>query len=172
MGLDIHFVVTSLPKGSAEHVYEVLYCARGQAENLIKMQKSQARLRSHLLPITARQPVRLVLHTAAYRLMLMLRDAVPATHHLRKASSPRSSSASSSSARVCEALSCIRFQDELTDIINSKVAEGVSDLYLAQLLMVAAGGQLLRRTCAGRDEARAMFVTIGNHVARRSAPVA
>ena len=32
-GLDIRFVVTSLTKGTAQHVYETLYCARGQAEN-------------------------------------------------------------------------------------------------------------------------------------------
>ncbi|MBK8209090.1 MAG: transposase [Rhodospirillales bacterium] len=41
LGLDIRFVVTSLAAGSAEHVYEVLCCARGQAENLIKLPKSQ-----------------------------------------------------------------------------------------------------------------------------------
>ncbi|MET3524766.1 hypothetical protein ABID25_006637 [Mesorhizobium abyssinicae] len=32
MGLDIRFVVTNLDKGSAEHIYDVIYCARGQAE--------------------------------------------------------------------------------------------------------------------------------------------
>jgi hypothetical protein len=32
-GLDIRFVVTSIQIGSAEHIYETLYCARGQAEN-------------------------------------------------------------------------------------------------------------------------------------------
>lgn len=44
MGLDIRFVVTSLKAGSAEHIYDTLYCARGQAENLIKLHK--ARLKS------------------------------------------------------------------------------------------------------------------------------
>jgi hypothetical protein len=39
LGLDIRFVVTSLATGSAEHIYDTLYCARGQAENLIKMHK-------------------------------------------------------------------------------------------------------------------------------------
>jgi hypothetical protein len=34
-------VVTSLATGSAEHIYDTLYCARGQAENLIKMHKRQ-----------------------------------------------------------------------------------------------------------------------------------
>jgi hypothetical protein len=40
-GLDIRYVVTSLTKGSAEHIYATLYCARGQAENLIKQHKSE-----------------------------------------------------------------------------------------------------------------------------------
>jgi hypothetical protein len=35
--LDIRFVVTSIETGTAEHIYETLYCARGQAENLIKL---------------------------------------------------------------------------------------------------------------------------------------
>src|ERR1700674_1047683 len=32
-GLDIRCVVTSIETGSAEHIYQTLYCARGQAEN-------------------------------------------------------------------------------------------------------------------------------------------
>src|ERR1700675_3259863 len=39
-GLDIRFVVTNLRFGSAEWLYDTLYCARGQAENLIKLHKS------------------------------------------------------------------------------------------------------------------------------------
>src|SRR5256885_16427073 len=35
-GIDIRYVVTSLTQGDAEHVYETGYCARGQAENLIR----------------------------------------------------------------------------------------------------------------------------------------
>ena len=30
MGLDIRFVVTSLKEGTPEHIYDTLYCARGQ----------------------------------------------------------------------------------------------------------------------------------------------
>jgi hypothetical protein len=41
LGLDIRFVVTSLGDGSAERIYDTLYCARGQAENLIKLHKTQ-----------------------------------------------------------------------------------------------------------------------------------
>lgn len=85
MGLDIRFVVTNLGEGSAEHIYNVIYCARGQAENLIKMHKSQlASDRTSCRSPIANQ-VRLILHTAAYWLMLTLRDAVPATDCLRKA---------------------------------------------------------------------------------------
>lgn len=85
MGLDIRFVVTNLAKGSAEHIYDVVYCARGQAENLIKMHKSQlASDRTSCRRAVANQ-MRLVLHTAAYWLMLTLREAVPASHHLGKA---------------------------------------------------------------------------------------
>ena len=41
LGLDIRFVVTNLSHGSAEWLYDSLYCARGQAENLIKLHKTQ-----------------------------------------------------------------------------------------------------------------------------------
>jgi hypothetical protein len=52
---------------------------------LIKMHKSQlASDRTSCRSPLANQ-VRLVLHTAAYWLMLTLREAVPATHYLRKA---------------------------------------------------------------------------------------
>lgn len=85
IGLDIRFVVTNLGKGSAEHIYDIIYCARGQAENLIKMHKSQlASDRTSCRSPIANQ-VRLVLHTAAYWLMLTLREAVPRTHHLSRA---------------------------------------------------------------------------------------
>jgi hypothetical protein len=76
-GLDIRYVVTSLTHGSAEWLYDSLYCARGQAENLIKLHKGQlASDRTSCRSPLANQ-VRLVLHTAAYWLMLMLRDAIP-----------------------------------------------------------------------------------------------
>lgn len=83
--LDIRFVVTNLDKGSAAHVYDVIYCPRVQAENLIKMHKSQlASDRTSCRSPIANQ-VRLVLHTAAYWLMLTLREAVPTTDHLSNA---------------------------------------------------------------------------------------
>jgi hypothetical protein len=76
-GLDIRFVVINLACGSSEWLYDTLYCARGQAENLIKLHKSQlASDRTSCRSALANQ-VRLVLHTAAYWLMLTLRDAIP-----------------------------------------------------------------------------------------------
>ena len=76
-GLDIRFVVTNLEFGSAEWLYDTLYCARGQAENLIKLHKGQlASDRTSCRSPLANQ-VRLVLHTAAYWLMLTVRDAIP-----------------------------------------------------------------------------------------------
>jgi len=76
-GLDIRYVVTSFTHGSAEWLYESLYCARGQAENMIKLHKSQlASDRTSCRSALANQ-VRLVLHTAAYWLMLTVRDAIP-----------------------------------------------------------------------------------------------
>ena len=77
MGLDIRCVVTNLRRGSAEWLYNTLYCERGQAENLIKLHKGQlASDRTSCRSALANQ-VRLVLHTAAYWLMLTVRDAIP-----------------------------------------------------------------------------------------------
>jgi hypothetical protein len=42
LGLDIRFVVTNLDKGSPEHLYDVIYCARGQAENLIRCTRANS----------------------------------------------------------------------------------------------------------------------------------
>ena len=85
LGLDIRFVVTNLTNGSAEHIYDTLYCARGQAENLIKMHKGQlASDRTSCHSPLANQ-MRLILHTAAYWLMLTVRDAIPTAHALAKA---------------------------------------------------------------------------------------
>src|SRR5665647_696170 len=85
LGLDIRFVVTSLDVGSAEWIYDSLYCARGQAENLIKLHKTQlASDRTSCRSALANQ-VRLVLHTAAYWLMLTVRDAIPKAREMATA---------------------------------------------------------------------------------------
>lgn len=74
-GLDIRYVVTSL-KRTAKHLYETIYCARGQAENFIKWHKAQlASDRTSCRDPRANQ-FRLILHTAAYWLMLTTRNAI------------------------------------------------------------------------------------------------
>ena len=74
-GLDIRYVVTSL-KGTAKHLYETVYCGRGQAENFIKWHKAQlASDRTSCRDPKANQ-FRLILHTAAYWLMLTARNAI------------------------------------------------------------------------------------------------
>ncbi len=85
MGLDIRYVVTSLETASPEEVYATLYCARGQAENLIKLHKAQLNSDRTSCRSPLANQMRLVLHTAAYWLMLTVRDAVPKTHALAKA---------------------------------------------------------------------------------------
>jgi hypothetical protein len=79
--VDVRYVVTSL-KGSARHLYENIYCQRGQMENLIKLHKTQlASDRMSCHSATANQ-VRLVLHTAAFWLMHGVRAAIPRTSPL------------------------------------------------------------------------------------------
>ena len=83
-GLDIRYAVTSLTKGNAEYIYATLYCARGQAENLIKQHKAQtASDRTSCRSPLANQ-MRLILHTAAYWLLLDVRDCLPSWHPLRQ----------------------------------------------------------------------------------------
>ena len=85
LGLDIRYVITNKTKGTAEFLYDTLYCARGQAENLIKLHKTQlASDRTSCRSPLANQ-VRLVLHTAAYWLMLTVRDAIPSPQPLATA---------------------------------------------------------------------------------------
>jgi hypothetical protein len=85
LGLDVRFVVTSLQDGSPERIYDTLYCARGQAENLIKLHKTQLRSdRTSCRSANANQ-MRLILHTAAYWLMWAVRRAMPKTAALRTA---------------------------------------------------------------------------------------
>jgi hypothetical protein len=82
--VDIRYIVTSL-KGSARHLYETVYCQRGQMENLIKLHKAQmASDRMSCHSATANQ-VRLALHTAAFWLMHGVRAAIPQTSPLATA---------------------------------------------------------------------------------------
>jgi hypothetical protein len=85
LGLDVRFVVTSLADGSAERIYDTVYCARAQAENLIKLHKAQLKSdRTSCRSANANQ-MRLILHTAAYWLMWAVRHAMPETAALRTA---------------------------------------------------------------------------------------
>jgi hypothetical protein len=84
-GLDIRFVVTSIETGSAEQIYETLYCARGQAENLIKLHKAQLASDRTSCRSPLADQMRLILHTAAYWLLLTVRDAIPKARALAAA---------------------------------------------------------------------------------------
>ena len=83
-GSDVRYVVTNIKGGTAEHLYEKIYCARGQAENLIKQHKAQtASDRTSCRSPLANQ-FRLILHTAAYWLLLDLRDCAPSWNPARQ----------------------------------------------------------------------------------------
>jgi hypothetical protein len=83
-GADSRFIVTNLP-GLPRTLYEKIYCARGQAENLIKAHKLHlASDRTSCRKATANQ-FRLLIHTAAYWLMLTLRGLAPRTSFWRDA---------------------------------------------------------------------------------------
>jgi len=89
-GLDVRYVVTNITYGTAAWLYDTLYCARGQAENLIKRHKSQlASDRTSCRSPLANQ-MRLILHTAAYWLMLTVRDAIPICNRWPAVNSPPS----------------------------------------------------------------------------------
>jgi hypothetical protein len=76
-GFDARYVVTNIARGGPQWLYDSIYCARGQAENLIKRHKSQlASDRTSCRSPLANQ-MRLILHTAAYWLMLQVRAAIP-----------------------------------------------------------------------------------------------
>jgi hypothetical protein len=149
LGLDIRFVVTNIATGSAEWLYDTLYCERGQAENLIKPRsqlairprsqlairprsqlairprsqlairpRSQLAIRLHKSQLasdrtTCRAPLanqrRLVLHTAAYWLMLTVRDAIPKPHPLATAEfATLRLRLLKIAARISEAATCVR----------------------------------------------------------------
>ena len=79
LGMDIRYVVTSLAAPGPEDMYEVNYCARGNAENLIKLHKSQLSSdRTSCRSANANQ-MRLILHTAAFWLMWRVQQAIPKT---------------------------------------------------------------------------------------------
>jgi hypothetical protein len=83
-GADSRFIVTNLA-GLPKALYEKVYCARGQAENLIKAHKLHlASDRTSCTKATANQ-FRLLIHTVAYWLLLTLRGMAPRTSFWRDA---------------------------------------------------------------------------------------
>jgi Transposase DDE domain group 1 len=83
-GSDSRFIVTNL-RGAPRWLYESVYCARGQAENLIKAHKLHlASDRTSCTSATANQ-FRLLIHTAAYWLLHTLRGLAPKTSFWRDA---------------------------------------------------------------------------------------
>jgi hypothetical protein len=70
LGLDVRFILTNLTLKCPRTVYEMLYCA------LASDRTSCRRLEAN--------QVRLVLHTAAYWLLLTLRDAIPTIRDLER----------------------------------------------------------------------------------------
>ena len=83
-GVDSRFIVTDLA-GLPKSLYEKIYCARGQAENLIKAHKLHlASDRTSCTKASANQ-FRLLIHTAAYWLMHTLRARAPKTSFWRDA---------------------------------------------------------------------------------------
>jgi len=83
--MDIRYVVTSLTEGSAEYIYDTLYCAREQAENVIKLYKTKlASDRTSCRSANANE-MRLILHTAAYWLLWRVQQAMPKTAALARA---------------------------------------------------------------------------------------
>jgi hypothetical protein len=75
-GSDSRFVVTNLA-GTPRWLYEVVYCARGQAENLVKTHKVHLASDRTSCSKAAANQFRLVLHTAAYWLLHTLRGLAP-----------------------------------------------------------------------------------------------
>jgi hypothetical protein len=75
-GFDARYVVTTLAD-PAEPLYETVYCARGQAENFIKLHKTQLVSDRTSCRSSRANQFRLILHTAAYWLLHTLRAAAP-----------------------------------------------------------------------------------------------
>ena len=75
--MDIRTIVTSIRGSTPERLYELDYCDRGQAENLIKLHKTQLKSDRTSCTSAAANQMRLILHTAAYWLLWTVRQAIP-----------------------------------------------------------------------------------------------
>jgi hypothetical protein len=76
-GTDIRFIVTSLEGGRAKHLYQRLYCARGQAENHIKAWKNHLAADRTSCHAAEANQFRLFLHAGAYWLLWSMRRVMP-----------------------------------------------------------------------------------------------
>ena len=76
-GTDTRFLVTNLEGGRAKHVYERLYCARGQAENHIKAWKNHLTADRTSCHAAEANQFRLFLHAGAYWLLWSMRRVLP-----------------------------------------------------------------------------------------------
>src|SRR5256886_1006324 len=76
-GTDTRFIVTSLEGGRAKHLYQRLYCARGQAENHIKAWKNHLAADRTSCHAAEANQFRLFLHAGAYWLLWSLRRIMP-----------------------------------------------------------------------------------------------
>jgi hypothetical protein len=75
-GADVRFIVTNLP-GKAKRLYEKAYCARGNAENLIKDMKTYTKSDRTSCHRWQANQFRLFLHMGAYWLLHSLRRFAP-----------------------------------------------------------------------------------------------
>jgi hypothetical protein len=76
-GPDTRFIVTNLEGGRAKHLYERLYCARGQAENHIKAWKNHLAADRTSCHAAEANQFRLFLHAGAYWLLWSMRRVMP-----------------------------------------------------------------------------------------------
>jgi hypothetical protein len=76
-GTDTRFIVTSLEGGRAKHLYQRLYCARGQAENHIKAWKNHLAADRTSCHAAEANQFRLFLHAGAYWLLWSMRRVMP-----------------------------------------------------------------------------------------------
>ncbi len=84
-GMDIRTIVTSIQGPTPERLYELDYCDRGQAENLIKLHKTQLKSDRTSCMSAAANQMRLILHTVAYWLLWTVRQAIPEKVPLKRA---------------------------------------------------------------------------------------
>jgi hypothetical protein len=80
--LDTRYVVTNITPCSSQWLYDSLYSVRGEAENLIKRHKGQLTSDRTSCRSPLANQMRLILHAAAYWLMLEIRNAIPARRPL------------------------------------------------------------------------------------------